>query len=68
MNTWNSAGAGPRASSLGLGEVAILVPAADDVAALASRLASGGVATRDDGATLSFEDPWRNLLRVAVDR
>ena len=68
MNTWNSAGAGPRASSRGLGEVSILVPTADDVAALTSRLASGGVATRDDGATLSFEDPWRNLLRVAVER
>jgi len=66
MNTWNSAGAGPRASSLGLGEVAILVPAADDVAALAGRLADHGVAARDDGATLSFEDPWRNLIRVSA--
>jgi len=67
MNTWNSAGAGPRASSLGLGEVAIVVPAADDVAALAGRLAHHGVAVRDDGATLSFEDPWRNLIKVTAE-
>lgn len=66
MNTWNSAGAGPRASSLGLGEVAIVVPTADDVAALTSRLAFHGVATRHDGATLRFEDPWRNALKVTA--
>lgn len=67
MNTWNSVGAGPRASSLGLGEVSIVVPTADDVAALAGRLAHHGVAVRDDGATLSFEDPWRNLIKVAAE-
>jgi catechol 2,3-dioxygenase len=68
MNTWNSAGAGPRASSLGLGEVAILVPARDDLGALAERLAHHGVRVRDDGAALAFEDPWRNLIRVSADR
>jgi len=67
VNTWNSAGAGPRASSLGLGEVSIVVPTADDVAALAGRLAHHGVAVRDDGGTLSFEDPWRNLIKVAAE-
>jgi catechol 2,3-dioxygenase len=66
MNTWNSAGAGPRASSLGLGEVAIVVPTADDVAALTSRLAFHDVATRHDGVTLRFEDPWRNALKVTA--
>jgi catechol 2,3-dioxygenase len=67
MNTWNSAGAGPRASSLGLGEVSIVVPTADDVAALTSRLAHAGVAVTDDGAALRFQDPWRNLLKVTAD-
>jgi catechol 2,3-dioxygenase len=67
VNTWNSAGAGPRASALGLGEVSIQVPTADDVAALTARLARHGVAVRDDGAMLSFEDPWRNLLKVTVE-
>lgn len=66
MNTWNSAGAGPRASSLGLGEVAIVVPTADDVAALTSRLAFHDVAVRHDGATLRFEDPWRNAISVTT--
>jgi catechol 2,3-dioxygenase len=66
MNTWNSAGAGPRASSLGLGEVTLVVPGSDDVGALRERLASHGVAIQDDGATVRFEDPWRNLVRVRV--
>lgn len=68
MNSWHSAGAGPRASSLGLGEVSIFVPTADDVAALAGRLAHHGVVVRDDGATLSFADPWRNLIKVSAER
>ena len=68
VNSWDSAGAGPRASALGLGEVSILVPTADDVGALAGRLGHHRVAVRDDGATLSFADPWRNLIRVAAER
>lgn len=66
MNTWNSAGAGPRAATIGLGEVAIQVPTADDVAALRERLDFHGVQQRDDGQTLAFEDPWRNLVRVTA--
>lgn len=67
MNTWNSAGAGPRASSLGLGEVRITVPTADDLGALAERVRAAGVASADDGAALVFQDPWRNVVRVAAD-
>ncbi|MGV8977361.1 MAG: VOC family protein [Cellulomonas sp.] len=67
MNTWNSAGAGPRASSIGLGEVAIVVPTADDVAALEARLGHHGIRSRNDGATLHFEDPWRNHLKVSIE-
>jgi len=66
MNTWNSAGAGPRASSLGLGEVRITVPSGDDLGALADRVRFAGVPVADDGATVRFEDPWRNVVRVAV--
>ncbi len=65
VNTWRSMGAGPRAVTLGLGEVSIAVPTADDVAALDERLRAHGVAVADDGAELRFEDPWRNLIRVA---
>lgn len=64
MNTWNSKGAGPRLPALGLGRIDIDVPAADDVAALAERLAHYGVASRDDGQAVSFHDPWANLIRV----
>lgn len=67
MNTWHSRGAGPRASSLGLGEVSIRVPAADDLAALVARLRDHRVPVADDGATVTFEDPWRNLVRVGAD-
>ena len=66
MNTWNSAGAGPRASSLGLGEVRIVLPTADDLGALAARAAHAGVTTVDDGQTLLFEDPWRNVIRAST--
>jgi catechol 2,3-dioxygenase len=65
VNTWRSMGAGPRAVTLGLGEVSIDVPTADDVAALDARLRSHGVAAAHDGAELRFESPWRNLIRVA---
>ncbi|MCC3293075.1 VOC family protein [Arthrobacter sp. zg-Y411] len=66
MNVWNSRGAGPRRDTLGLGEVLIGVPSADDVAALADRLKVAGVSSHHTGAELVFEDPWRNRLRVAV--
>ncbi|GIG25397.1 VOC family protein [Cellulomonas denverensis] len=64
VNTWNSAGAGPRASSLGLGEVTLVVPGSDDIGALRERLGHHGVGVQDDGATVTFTDPWRNVVRV----
>ncbi len=66
MNTWNSAGAGPRAATLGLGQVALTVPTRDEVGALADRLRHAGVAARDDGRTLRFDDPWNTLVEVSV--
>ncbi|MCQ1956286.1 VOC family protein [Arthrobacter sp. zg-Y826] len=66
MNVWNSRGAGPRRDTLGLGEVLITVPTADDVAGLADRLRFAGISSYSTGAELRFEDPWRNRLRVAV--
>ena len=66
MNTWNSRGAGPRLPALGLARVEIRVPTADDLGALAERLGHYGVATRDDGRTVSFDDPWANLIRVTA--
>ena len=66
MNTWNSAGAGRRGPSLGLGQVDILVPGTDDVGALDERMRHFGIGTRDDGQTVSFDDPWGNVIRVTT--
>ena len=66
MNTWNSAGAGRRQLALGLGLVRIEVPAADDLGSLGERLGHHGVATRDDGRVLGFDDPWLNRIEVTT--
>jgi catechol 2,3-dioxygenase len=50
MNTWHSSGAGTRTPALGLGEVAIKVPTADDLGALAERLAARGIQMRNTGS------------------
>ncbi|USQ81775.1 VOC family protein [Ornithinimicrobium faecis] len=64
MNVWNSRGAGPRQRTLGLGQVDIVVPTADEVGALTERMKHFGLQTRDDGRTVSFDDPWANLINV----
>ncbi len=66
-NTWQSAGAGPRAASLGLGDVRISVPARDDASELADRLRFHGVAVEDDGHAVRFADPWGTRLVVSPD-
>lgn len=66
MNTWNSRGAGPRQLALGLGRVEIDVPSTDDVGALVERMKHFGVETRDDGRSVSFDDPWANLITVSA--
>lgn len=66
MNTWNSAGAGKRGLALGLGRVDIEVPTADDIGALVERMTHHGIQTRDDGRTVSFDDPWANLIQVTA--
>ncbi|WP_425954027.1 VOC family protein [Xylanimonas sp. McL0601] len=66
MNTWNSAGAGRRARTLGLGRVDILLPTADDVGALAERMRHHGASVADDGRALELEDPWANVVRVGL--
>ena len=67
MNVWHSAGAGPRASTLGMGVVDIQVPTADDVAAAADRLHTAGFPTTHDGRTLTVLDPWRNEIRLTAE-
>ena len=67
LNTWNSRGAGPRAASLGLGRMDIVLPTPDALGALRDRLASRGVEVVDDGLAATFADPWGSRIRVTVD-
>ena len=64
MNTWNSRGAGPRQRALGLSLIDIEVPDADDLGALGERMSHHGIQTRDDGRSLTFDDPWANTITV----
>ncbi|WP_345764908.1 VOC family protein [Diaminobutyricibacter sp. McL0608] len=66
MNTWNSRGAGPRTLALGLGQVEIRVPGADDLGELTERMRHYGVEPRDDGRSVSFDDPWSNTVRAVA--
>lgn len=66
MNVWNSRGAGRRSRTLGLGQVEIVVPAADDLGALAERMSHYDIPLRDDGRAVSFDDPWANVIRVSA--
>ncbi len=42
----------------------IEVPTGDDLYALGDRLHHYGVAQRDDGRVLGFDDPWLNRIEV----
>lgn len=66
MNVWKSRGAGRRGDTLGLGEVDIVLPSKDHLGEVAERVKHYGVQTADDGRTISFEDPWANVLRIQV--
>ncbi|WP_017593897.1 VOC family protein [Nocardiopsis potens] len=66
VNTWRSAGAGPRTPALGLGRIDIVVPTGDDLGEVAERMRHYEVPTRDDGRTLAFEDPWANAIRLTA--
>ena len=66
MNTWNSAGAGPRAARLGLGDVAITVPAREDLDALSERLRDRGIAFADTGREIVVHDPWGTQVTIAL--
>ena len=66
MNTWRSAGAARRPVTLGLGQVTIEVPTADDLGQVGERLAARGIPSRDDGRRLSVDDPWGNLVMLEV--
>lgn len=66
MNTWNSKGAGPRAASLGLGNVAVTVPEREDLDALVARLKSRGIDYSDNGTSVVTADPWNTQVSVSL--
>jgi catechol 2,3-dioxygenase len=66
VNVWNSRGAGPRASTLGLGNVTITVPGEDDLAAVADRLRHRSLAVEQDGRAVRTQDPWRNTVTLEL--
>ena len=68
MNTWNSRGAGARRLALGLGQVELRLPAADDLGALTERMRHYGVPPRDGGQSVTFEDAWATAVRVVAER
>lgn len=66
MNTWNSAGTGPRAARLGLGNVAITVPGAEDLDGLRQRLRTGNISFADNSTSITTEDPWGSQVTVST--
>ncbi len=66
MNTWQSAGAGPRAARLGLGDVAISVPTRADLDALIDRLRRVRIQFADRGDAVVVADPWGTQVTVAL--
>ena len=66
MNTWRSGGAGRRMPALGLGQVDIVLPGADELGATAERLQHFDLQPRDDGRTLEVDDPWGTKIRLTA--
>ncbi|MEE1618743.1 VOC family protein [Brachybacterium sp. J153] len=66
MNTWNSRGAGPRAATLGLADVAITLPAREDLDALTARLSAAGISYADSGRSVAVQDPWGTPVTLSL--
>lgn len=66
MNTWNSRGAGPRAAGLGLADVAITLPAREDLDALTARLTRAGIDFADEGRSVTVTDPWGTPVTLSL--
>ncbi|WP_296664650.1 VOC family protein [Demequina sp.] len=66
MNVWNSRGAGPRAATLGLGDVSVTVPTAAELDSLAARLRERRIPFAADGRSVTVTDPWGTSVTVAL--
>ncbi|QBE48419.1 VOC family protein [Leucobacter triazinivorans] len=65
-NTWQSAGAGTRTNATGLGSLTITIPDDGTVDEIADRLDAAGHDSERSDSGLSVEDPWGNLVRIAI--
>lgn len=66
MNTWNSRGAGPRGSQLGLGDLSITLPTRHDLDELVARYREQRVEFQDTGNSVITQDPWGTQVTVAL--
>lgn len=66
MNVWNSGGAGPRAASLGLADVAVTATTPQELEALRVRLRKRRIPFASDGRSVSITDPWGTSVTVAL--
>jgi len=66
MNIWQSKGAGVRQPTLGLGILEIDLPTANDLGITLERLRDNGHQLRDIGSAVEVDDPWGNVVRMAV--
>jgi catechol 2,3-dioxygenase len=64
MNVWRSRGAGRRQQTLGLGEVTIDLPSLDALGEIEERMHDFQVPLRNDGHSITVDDPWGNLVTV----
>jgi catechol 2,3-dioxygenase len=66
MNIWRSNGAGVRQPTLGLGILEIDLPTADDLGTTLEGLRDNGHLLRDTGSAVEVDDPWGNVVRLAL--
>lgn len=63
-NIWQSAGAGPRSTEVGLGSVTVVLPDDEAVAAVAARLDDAGSSYETVSRGIVAADPWGNRIRL----
>ena len=65
MNTWESAGAGPRVETLGLRSFEIIIKNAHEMEDLKARLNKGSIGFKEHPRGISLKDPWNNAIIIS---
>ena len=65
-NVWQSAGAGPRSTEVGLGSLTVALPSEADVDRVAARVAAAGIDHEVVERGIVVEDPWGNKIRLVA--